>query len=130
QWPLPEGDMEITNPALLTAGHDGLPIGNLNWDPALRANYRAPHEPALGVKEVYSPEFTLYPNPAMDMLFISSVEEVQMIEVLNILGKVEITRPVYSHTTFDVDISALPEGLYIMRVSSNHGTRSKLFIKH
>ncbi|MEN8228909.1 MAG: T9SS type A sorting domain-containing protein, partial [Bacteroidota bacterium] len=130
QWPLPEGDMEITNPALLTAGHDGLPIGNLNWDPALRAKYRAPHEPALGLKEVYSPEFSLYPNPAQDMLTISSPEGIECIEIYTITGTKQINQTVSGNSTLQVDVSTLPEGVYIMRITSKRGSASKKLIKH
>ena len=39
-WPLPE-DFSYTTPALLTAGTDGLPLGDLNWFPAAKATYLA-----------------------------------------------------------------------------------------
>jgi len=37
-WPLPE-DLAYSDATLLTAGHDGLPVGDLNWFPAQKANY-------------------------------------------------------------------------------------------
>ncbi|MCK5789161.1 MAG: T9SS type A sorting domain-containing protein, partial [Chlamydiia bacterium] len=41
-WPLIEGNMEITESSLLTAGHDGLPVGNLNWNTSNRDAYLYP----------------------------------------------------------------------------------------
>ncbi len=39
-WPLPE-DFSYTNSALLTAGTDGLPLGDLNWFPQSKDTYLA-----------------------------------------------------------------------------------------
>jgi len=39
-WPLPE-DFTYTNAALLTAGTDGLPLGDLNWFPTDKATWEA-----------------------------------------------------------------------------------------
>ncbi len=41
-WPLPE-HFEYTEASLLTAGTDGLPIGDLNWFPADKATFLADH---------------------------------------------------------------------------------------
>lgn len=40
-WPLPE-DFTYTNAALLTAGTDGLPLGDLNWFPGQRRQHSKP----------------------------------------------------------------------------------------
>ncbi len=37
-WPLPES-LVYTNPDMLVGGHDGLPVGDLNWFPDKRALY-------------------------------------------------------------------------------------------
>lgn len=39
-WP-PAFDLSYTNPNLLTAGTDGLPLGDLNWFPEAKADYLA-----------------------------------------------------------------------------------------
>ncbi len=39
-WPLPE-DFSYSDPQLLTAGTDGLPLGDLNWFPVQKANFEA-----------------------------------------------------------------------------------------
>jgi len=67
-WPLAEGDMAITEASLLTAGHDGLPVGNLNWDPTSKAQYRAPHEAQVGIESRLQNSMGIsisqnYPNP-------------------------------------------------------------------
>ncbi|MEN8157406.1 MAG: T9SS type A sorting domain-containing protein [Bacteroidota bacterium] len=133
QWPLPEGALEITNAAMLTAGHDGLPIGNLNWDPASRAKYRAPYEPPLGIKEFgedYTPEFKLYPNPVRDMLTIHAPERIESVEVYSITGAKQILQTVSGDSTVQIDLSALSEGIYLVRLSTSRGTATELFMKH
>lgn len=66
QWPLPE-KMKITAASLLTAGHDGLPVGDLNWDPALRSRYKL--SPITDIENdinILPTQFVLYqnyPNP-------------------------------------------------------------------
>lgn len=42
-WPLPE-NFTYTDAALKTAGTDGLPLGDLNWFPAAKANFEANKE--------------------------------------------------------------------------------------
>ncbi|MEN8116709.1 MAG: T9SS type A sorting domain-containing protein [Bacteroidota bacterium] len=132
QWPLPEGNIEITNAALLTAGHDGLPVGNLNWDPALRAQYVEPDVidcTTTGVSYNITPEFKLYPNPAEDVLHISFDKEIQMIEVYNIVGK-KITAQMNTNVrTTEINISSFPDGVYLVKIYSQGGSGTKLFIK-
>ncbi len=62
-WPLPF-DVTPTAEALMTAGSDGYPLGDLNWfGPEMVAAWEAGH--ALGLKENKSVELSLmnYPNP-------------------------------------------------------------------
>ena len=42
-WPLPE-NFSYTEPSLLTAGTDGLPIGDLNWFPTQKATFLSNHD--------------------------------------------------------------------------------------
>ncbi|MDZ7723217.1 MAG: T9SS type A sorting domain-containing protein [candidate division KSB1 bacterium] len=43
QWPLPF-DLSYSNPDLMTAASDGLPLGDLNWFPEKKAEYEANRE--------------------------------------------------------------------------------------
>lgn len=49
-WPRPE-NLTYTNPALLTAGTDGLPLGDLNWFPDAKATYLANREQFIAAIE-------------------------------------------------------------------------------
>ena len=68
QWPLPES-MAYQDATLLVGGHDGLPVGDLNWDPASRALYVETSEITTSLSEPNTPTSELYllgqnrPNP-------------------------------------------------------------------
>lgn len=66
-WPLPE-KLAYTNSQLMTAGHDGLPVGDLNWFPAAKAQWEAMQNDAPNaLPDTYEQghlKFSSYPNPA------------------------------------------------------------------
>jgi hypothetical protein len=67
-----------------------------------------------------------YPNPAADVINIATTEKLDansMITVYDIMGKV-ITNITWetSTTTARVDVSALPQGSYIVEVKTANGT--------
>jgi len=62
-WPLPE-DLTYSNTALLTAGTDGFPLGDLNWYPEKKAEWLVTN--VNSKTEVLPSDFKLYqnyPNP-------------------------------------------------------------------
>jgi len=95
---LPEG-IEYSNAQLLTGGHDGLPVGDLNWNPELRAQYVWPStvEPIItGIKENADrlpKDFQLeqnYPNPfnpSTTIAYSLSSAGYVKLAVYNVLGQ-------------------------------------------
>ena len=81
------------------------------------------------VNDINAPEFSMYPNPANNSLFISAKEEVENLEVYSLLGRRLISLPINGQLKTDIDISALAKGVYMLYVSSSRGTASKLFVK-
>ncbi|MHB2149625.1 T9SS type A sorting domain-containing protein [Calditrichota bacterium LG25] len=64
-WPLPE-DLAYTNTALMTAGSDGFPVGDLNWFPDKKAEWEELQTAIDDNNATVVKEFTLqqnYPNP-------------------------------------------------------------------
>lgn len=71
----------------------------------------------VGVNEQYETSFpTIYPNPITDMLFISGVEDIESLEILDSNGKVLKS---LSNSTNNVSMSGYPNGIYIVRISTN-----------
>jgi len=75
--------------------------------------------------------FTLVPNPATDKVSVfAEGNYVETCQVLDIDGKVLMTKKIQSDSGFDLDIQPLGEGLYIMQLSFKEGTiATKRFMK-
>ena len=73
-------------------------------------------------------EFLLYPNPAKDILNISTKNqtEIQSIEIYNLIGQVVIAIP---NSTNKIDVSSLEAGTYFMKVNSKKGSSTTKFVK-
>lgn len=76
--------------------------------------------------EVIAPTFLLYPNPASNELNIDIGHEDFQIEVSTLLGQVVLTE--YNVKT--LNISSLPQGIYIISVSADGMVTNKKFVKN
>lgn len=85
-----------------------------------------PQDPVVAIDDVamHSVSLQLYPNPATDRLMLSADMPVQRVQVFDMTG-----RMVMSSTGTELDVSALPAGLYMLRAMGETGVGSKKFIK-
>ena len=60
-------------------------------------------------------ELDIYPNPTSDLLRISSEVQLDQVQLFNTFGQ-EVTNLVPNATTIDLDMKALPQGVYVLRV--------------
>jgi hypothetical protein len=76
----------------------------------------------LNKTEMITPQIHIYPNPANDRIFIqSSVSEVTTTSIYSTLGDKLLTG------STEIDISALPGGVYILNIAiGNHQFSRKL----
>lgn len=84
--------------------------------------------PALGTADfVYTNNtISLYPNPAKDVLNVSSSNKISKIEVYDFLGRKVASK----NNASDVNVSALGKGVYIVKVAQENGSViAKQFIK-
>jgi len=73
-------------------------------------------------------DITLFPNPAINDIEISSREVIESVNVYNISGQIVLQKSVNS--TGDVmDVSNLTSGVYLMQLISNGQSVTKKFIK-
>jgi len=77
-----------------------------------------------GLSIVDPSEFMLYPNPANDIISISSDLVIESIEILTSSGQI-----VLSSNTNSVDVNSLTAGIYYAKVSSSDATSVIKFIK-
>jgi hypothetical protein len=76
---------------------------------------------ATSIEKEISQEFRVYPNPANNFIYINPSEN-HKVQIFNMMGQLELI----SQNRTKIDISHLPSGFYIIRVSSNNGTESSI----
>ncbi len=140
QWPLPE-NMAYTQADLLVGGHDGLPVGDLNWFPELRDQYVEPTEITTGISEPMPVAHSGYvlsqnrPNPFDNSTiigFTSPRAGYTSLKVYNIFGKVvktlvneELQKGTY-HYDFETD--KLSPGSYYYELKSGGFSSVKMMV--
>ncbi len=71
--------------------------------------------------------FSIYPNPANDLLIINSAISMNQITIINNLGQVVMN--VEPNTdTYQINTSTLPEGIYTARIITKNGLSTKLIV--
>ena len=72
--------------------------------------------------------FTFYPNPVKDVLTLSYDTEIQKVSVFNLLGQEVMTKSVNANLG-QIDMSALSEGTYLVKVTADNATKTIKVIK-
>ncbi len=81
----------------------------------------------VGLKDVESDNFfSIYPNPVNGKLNITSAEEIKTAGVFDLSGRLVQQIQIYAGAVQDVKID-LPDGVYILRVSTKSGVRNHKF---
>ncbi len=72
-------------------------------------------------------DFKLFPNPAEHVIYLNTNDKQFDIQILDISGKLILQSQTGNHTK--IDISKLPEGIYILKIISNHNLQTAKFVK-
>jgi len=88
-----------------------------NYDSAVGAEPYTVLSPVTSVAAMVRPHTLLYPNPATDRLYLTEVPSQARLQLIATDGRLSLDRPAQ-----DVDISTLPSGLYLARVTAADGT--------
>jgi hypothetical protein len=124
-WPVFNG--RYTNPEILTASIEGLPLGDLNWFPEAKALWEKNKQAiddhmretnverldiTVNVSELAKPgsEITVYPNPVKDVIRIS--RQADMVDVYDLTGSLVRSAQNVDH----VNVSDFSKGIYLVRV--------------
>ncbi len=83
------------------------------------AVYIATFEAANNIDEIYTANIFIYPNPASDMLYISSSEEISHIEIITTTGQV-VMRFEINATDASFSIGSLANGMYFAKIFTNN----------
>ncbi len=104
--------IEDCAPDDLGAGNNVAPI----------AETRANRTTAVDV--VFTPSLQIFPNPANSTVTLQlsdPQDEIRQITVANMQGQVMLSQTVNATTPYTLDISALPAGIYAVRVLTANG---------
>ncbi|WP_445758139.1 T9SS type A sorting domain-containing protein [Polaribacter sp.] len=71
-------------------------------------------------------QLKVYPNPVKDKLFISGNKTPISISIFNVLGKEVIS----IKNTNNINVQALPSGVYMIRISDGIQQTAQKFIKN
>ncbi len=71
---------------------------------------------------------SVYPNPSSDKLIVESRDMVERYDIYNVTGEMVGGSPVNT-TSFEVNVSGLPEGVYVIKVASEGLVQTKRFVK-
>lgn len=82
----------------------------------------------VGIADVVESSFSVYPNPANEVLNITTNTIYDRLEILNYLGRTVYVDKV-NRKNSQIDISYLNSGLYFVRLSGKNGVATKKFIK-
>jgi choice-of-anchor B domain-containing protein len=81
----------------------------------------------LGLPENTVSNFAVFPNPAKEIVTISSkTDPVSQVEIFNILGQKVMDRNFSENLSEKIDVSSLQAGMYVMKINSN--TTKRLLI--
>ena len=110
--------------AALSLGVFKKTVASVGWDRNLRFLFSTGNigfsslsvngSDVLGLEDVNSSVFSIYPNPATDLISIRGVENIKSIKVYSILGSLE--KEVFN--TNQIDISELSSGIHLIKVDN------------
>jgi hypothetical protein len=84
------------------------------------------YTPNLSADNIETSKFTVYPNPTSNNLFISGNETPMAVAIYNVLGKEVLS----IKNTNNINVQALPSGVYVIRISDGVGQTNRKFIKN
>ena len=80
------------------------------------------------VDEIEMSLFTVYPNPTSEKLIIEGQVVVNQYDIYNVAGDMIMSKPV-DEKSFEVNVSELPAGTYLIKMSANGLVQTKRFVK-
>ena len=82
--------------------------------------------PKIGMEEMKNANIKIYPNPVKEMLQIKNNARINRIEILDLLGKVIYQ---FNNSGNQINVSALPQGIYFVKLETEKETVIQKFVK-
>lgn len=83
---------------------------------------------AMGVKDITSVEYSIYPNPTSKFLNINAKNPIQSVKVYNLAGQ-EVMSIAPKGINASLDVSVLAKGTYVLQTVINGKTQTTKFVK-
>jgi len=81
---------------------------------------------ATGIEDVRSQGISIFPNPAKDKIFIQSELQIRKVEVYSLTGALLMSD---NNFNGEISVSALPKGIYLLRVYTDNGVTVSKIVK-
>ena len=114
-----------------TTGDTSL-VGRIGMDPNSQAAWgsiRNPSTAVLSVSDNEVSQISIFPNPTQDTLNISSGTPIEQIKIYNSLGQNIITLTVNNQLQYSISTIDIPNGLYVIELTTPSGILTEKFIK-
>jgi Secretion system C-terminal sorting domain len=98
------------------------------WNGVQGAYSISAYDASLANDSFDNANFTFYPNPVRDVLNLSYSENITKVQVINLLGQ-EVKTNSVNATQAQVDMSNLPTGTYLVKVTANDKVKTIKVIK-
>ena len=121
---------DVVNFTSLAFNPSGQPyVAYQDWDDSNKATVMYYNAPA-GINELQSSQISIYPNPATDKITIEIAAGLasSQLSIINLNGEEVLTRQITQPKT-QIDISNLPSGVYIVRLTNDKTVEVRKIIK-
>jgi len=78
------------------------------------------------IENVIANQSSIYPNPAKDEIFIKSELQIMKVEIYSLTGGLMISE---NNFNGKISVSALPQGVYLLKVHTDKGVSISKIIK-
>jgi len=119
--------IEVTGNITITVGGFPIPVDqDIVFD-----GYRIVIDAVAGVSEIITPNFLVYPNPAVDAVTLIGMNgvEVQSINVVNTSGAVVRSMHDVNNENVTIDVNNMEEGIYFIHVETASSKEVIRFMK-
>jgi Secretion system C-terminal sorting domain len=87
--------------------------------------------PVVGINDLTNSSITLYPNPANDLVYIVSTNDIKTIEVLNYIGQTVYTNNDVNQKKAQLNVTSFKAGVYFVKITTTNGIKTtKITVTH
>ena len=122
-WPFDLDQFLLLNVAM--GGFSGTPDANFTESAMIIDYVRVYQNNTASTDDFFSAQFSVYPNPASNIISIKSVNSIDKIEIYSTIGKLVLKK---KNNFKNMITKELKSGLYLMKIHSNNKIATKKII--